>query len=105
MPVEQFVSCLSRSITYNTGTHALSNICLLALGCCMPLCLNNLGFDCEIQSSYLHSYITQNPQSMCIAILCYKYNATVAVVYYNPQSILVSFPMNIRVFSAVRFLT
>ena len=38
-------------------------------------------------------------------ILCYKYNAIATVVYYNPQSILVSFPINIEVFSAQRFLT
>ena len=33
-------------------------------------------------------------------ILYYKYNAIATAIYYNPQSILVSFPINIDVFSA-----
>ena len=42
-----------------------------------------------------HTYIKQNPQSKYIS-LC---NAIAAIVYCNPQSILVNFPMNIEVYS------
>ena len=43
-----------------------------------------------------HPYIKQNPLSKYIS-LCI---AVAAVVYCNPQSILVNFPMNIEVYSA-----
>ena len=36
--------------------------------------------------------------------LYYKYNAIAAVVYYNPQSIPVKFPINIELFADYRFL-
>ena len=37
-------------------------------------------------------------QSKYICIIHYKYNAIAAVVYFNPQSILVSFCINLRCF-------
>ena len=46
-----------------------------------------------------HTCIIQTHNS-----LYYKYNAISAVVYYNLQSILVSFPINMGVFSGHRFL-
>ena len=39
-----------------------------------------------------------------IYVLYYKYDAIADVIYYNPQSILVSFHIIIEVFSAQLFL-
>ena len=45
-----------------------------------------------------HTYIIQNPQSKYIS---FEYNAIGAVVYCNPQSILVSLPINIGAFNSL----
>ena len=59
-----------------------------------------IGFDCGIYSSYLHhTNIILNPQSKYI-FFTKKYNAIAAVVYYNPQSILVTFPINLGGFNS-----
>ena len=39
-----------------------------------------------------------------VYILYYKYNAIAAAIYYNPQSILVSFSINTELFADHRFL-
>ena len=44
-----------------------------------------------------HTYIIQNPQSKYIS---FEYNAIGAVVYCNPQSILISLPINTGAFSS-----
>ena len=45
------------------------------------------------------SYIILAKSTTEVYILYYKFNATAAVVYYNPQPILVRFPISIVIFS------
>ena len=50
-----------------------------------------------IKSSYLNH--TKPTIKIYITFTINNYNATTTVVYYNTQSILVSFPINMGVFS------
>ena len=62
-----------------------------------------VGFDPGIEYN-LKLTVLIPKSTIKVNSLYYKYNAIEAVVYYIPQSILASFPINIQVFTDHRFL-